>query len=194
MPTATNTVTPQELARVFSRRLVETIGEDNRQAVVELNAQDNPSICHSHDYCDALQVMIDACDELGIPTDDVTSEAFAALTDEAWSIAKAAEFRQPAQATIGHTPGPYHRAGLLICANTPRGQAEIASVHDSSEYVLRLEAEANANLFTAAPELLAACKSLLARFEKSKRDYMPRPLDQDEWIDRLQSLIAKATP
>lgn len=61
-----------------------------------------------------------------------------------------------------HTPGPYYRAGLLICANTPKGQAELAIVDTYCEYVSRLTADANANLFCAAPDLLAACKAFLA--------------------------------
>lgn len=49
-------------------------------------------------------------------------------------------------------------------------------------------------LHESARDLLVACEAILARFQKAKASYMPRPIDQDEWIDRLQSLIAKAKP
>lgn len=80
------------LAKAFSRRLIAEIGEDNWRKVIELNqAEDNPNVCRSHDFCDANQIMLEACQELGIEQ-DVQSERFQALTDAAWSIAKDNDF------------------------------------------------------------------------------------------------------
>jgi hypothetical protein len=82
-----------ELAQVFSRLLVSQIGDDNWHKVIELNdSESDARICHSHDFCDANQIMLDACEELSIPADDVTSEEFVTLTDAAWDIAKSNDF------------------------------------------------------------------------------------------------------
>jgi hypothetical protein len=44
-------LTPAEFAEVRKRNAAET----------------NPLICHSHDFCDANMVMLDAIERLGIP-------------------------------------------------------------------------------------------------------------------------------
>jgi hypothetical protein len=101
-----------------------------------------------------------------------------------------------------HTKGPWNYAGScepierepgVSVEQVWQGGRVIAEVMTTEESTLGVdEGWSNARLIAAAPEMFAACESLLARFEKSKRDYMPRPLDQDEWIVRLQSIIAKA--
>ncbi len=82
-----------KLAAEFSRLLVNQIGDENWQRVIELNESEaNPAICHSHDYCDANQVMLDACESLGISVDNPLADEFVAITDAAWSIAKSNDF------------------------------------------------------------------------------------------------------
>ena len=68
----------------------------------------------------------------------------------------------------GHTPGPWRICLGLICADTPKGQAELASVYKESEYVAPLPHIANARLMAAAPDLLAACKASLEQMGLTK--------------------------
>lgn len=66
-----------------------------------------------------------------------------------------------------HNKGPWYIArhygssGFEVCAHTPAGDVELATVHDESEYVPSLPAEANARLMAAAPELLTALEELM---------------------------------
>lgn len=65
------------------------------------------------------------------------------------------------------TPGPWFVIDIpggdsLVAADTPKGQAELVTVHREAEYVKRLPAEANAALIAAAPELLAAVEALVS--------------------------------
>ena len=67
-----------------------------------------------------------------------------------------------------HTPGPWRYEpwrgdGRFICADTPKGQVELATVHSQSEYVARLPELANARLMAAAPKLLEAVVALRDR-------------------------------
>lgn len=74
-------------------------------------------------------------------------------------------------AKAGHTPGPwgYHgdktRGGDRIVTHEGGefGREALAQALDFNEYARDVEADANARLIAAAPELLAACKALLAR-------------------------------
>jgi hypothetical protein len=52
-------------------------------------------------------------------------------------------------------------SGFEVCAQSPTGQAELATVHEQCEYVPSLPAEANARLMAAAPELLTALEELM---------------------------------
>lgn len=50
-----------ELAFRFSRLLLDDIGAANLATVIERNAANvNPSVCHSHDFCDANMTMLTA--------------------------------------------------------------------------------------------------------------------------------------
>jgi hypothetical protein len=79
------------LAERFQTRLREAIGPDALRQVTELNAAETvKGVCHSHDFCDANEVMLLALDDLGLPSpvgedEDARDEADA-LVGEAWAI------------------------------------------------------------------------------------------------------------
>lgn len=63
----------EDLAKDFSKRLIEYNSVATMRKVVELNKlEKNKSICHSHDYCDTNQFIIDTLETIGItfPFDD----------------------------------------------------------------------------------------------------------------------------
>lgn len=75
----------EALAREFCRVLNHwlspaQIGEINRRNA----ANENKSVCASHDYCDANQAMLDAMDVLGIEFNDDSHD----LINRAWEIAR----------------------------------------------------------------------------------------------------------
>lgn len=47
----------------------------------------DPRICHTHDFCDSNQAMIDAFARLGVEY-DTQSDAHHALGQQAWALAK----------------------------------------------------------------------------------------------------------
>ncbi len=66
------------------------LSEIDLRNAASLTAGDS-SICHSHDFCDSNQAMIDALDQLGIefnPQDEKQCE----LINSAWAIAKQSGF------------------------------------------------------------------------------------------------------
>lgn len=74
-----------ELAKAFSEELGRVLTAEQMDEVNRLNATEtNKSICHSHDFCDANQVMLDALGGENEGQDD--------LITQAWDIAKNAEF------------------------------------------------------------------------------------------------------
>jgi hypothetical protein len=80
--------TPEKLAKEFAYVLKVWLSIDQQARVLILNkAEQNPSICHSHDFCDANQAMIDALKNIGIESDCQSDEQMA-LINEAWDIAK----------------------------------------------------------------------------------------------------------
>lgn len=88
---------PHALARAFASELRDEI-QDAIFTVVALNDDEaEPNICHSHDFCDANQVMIDAWAKVaGVECScDSNNEAETALWNEAWDIAKKAKFSRP---------------------------------------------------------------------------------------------------
>lgn len=89
-------ITPRTLADEFSRRLRDALTVDELAEVVAANARErSPLICHSHDYCDANQVMLDAEEAIGLesfPEDERERAEERSLVDEAWCIAKARGF------------------------------------------------------------------------------------------------------
>jgi hypothetical protein len=77
-----------ELAKAFSEELRRVLTADEMGEVNRLNAEEaNSGVCHSHDFCDANQVMLDAMGDEFENTDEQN-----ALISQAWNIAKAAEF------------------------------------------------------------------------------------------------------
>jgi hypothetical protein len=87
-----NTPNAYELATAFSRILRDTLTDEQLSDVRARNAAEtNPSICHSHDYCDANQVMIDALQSVGYPY-SMDDDALFALECDAWELARAGKF------------------------------------------------------------------------------------------------------
>jgi hypothetical protein len=84
------------IARMFSDDLRAFLGSDKMLQVIARNRHEpDKLICHSHDFCDPNQIMIDLFDRLGLdclPEDDSERRLALALCDKAWSIAKAREF------------------------------------------------------------------------------------------------------
>lgn len=84
--------TALELAKAFAEELGTVLTAEQLEKVNDLNADARYSglknVCHSHDFCDANQVMIDAMGKFGLEY----SADHNALINEAWEIAKQAEF------------------------------------------------------------------------------------------------------
>lgn len=81
------------LAAAFSRLLHEELGARTMAEVVTRNAHEpDPTICHSHDFTDANQLMATAWEELAGYTPDGNDEAQAAVWRAAWHAARAAGF------------------------------------------------------------------------------------------------------
>ena len=92
------TPTAQEVAREYSKVLRDWLSEEEMAEVIRLNkAQANPSVCHSHDFCDANMAMQEAFRNLKTTTpfdasgDDEEAQV-TELWNEAWDIAKKSEF------------------------------------------------------------------------------------------------------
>ena len=87
-----NTPDTYDLATAFSRILRDTLTDEELSDVRKLNAAEpNPSICHTHDYCDANQCMIDALHSVGYPH-SMDDDALFALECDAWELARAGKF------------------------------------------------------------------------------------------------------
>ncbi len=81
-----------DLAAAFSVGLEEALTPWEFDEVLRLNAAEtDPLICHSHDFCDANMVMLEAFEALG-GTFDPADEGQATLTNAAWDIAKKCGF------------------------------------------------------------------------------------------------------
>lgn len=79
-----------ELAKAFAEKLNEVLTAEQMEQVNDLNAgarYAGLNVCHSHDFCDANQVMLDALGEEFDNSDEQNK-----LINEAWEIAKRAEF------------------------------------------------------------------------------------------------------
>lgn len=85
---------PKTLARAFSYQLRQEIGLIDLMTVIRLNREEeNKNICHSHDFCDANMVMLDAGVVLGYWTEEnFDLDDCSAIVNDAWAIAKAANF------------------------------------------------------------------------------------------------------
>lgn len=78
-----------DLARAFAEELNSTLTPEQMEEVNLRNTEDtDKSICHSHDFTDANQVMLNALARFGM---DFSVDG-TALINDAWDIAKCAEF------------------------------------------------------------------------------------------------------
>lgn len=82
------------LARQFCLVLRDTLSPAQMAEVVRRNAaQPDPSICHSHDYCDANMAMAEAWGMLStVPCGADCPDAVNAIWSAAWGLAKDANF------------------------------------------------------------------------------------------------------
>ena len=84
--------TTQAIGAKFGFILLAEIGAANFEAVATLNAAEkNPEICHSHDFCDANEVMAEAFAAVVGRSIDLQSDADSELWSEAWASYKAAK-------------------------------------------------------------------------------------------------------
>lgn len=83
---------PEQLASEFKSVLSYWLTRDELIQIDLLNAgDDNSSVCHSHDFCDANQAMLDAMERHGMDFDP-SDESQASLINAAWTIAKQSGF------------------------------------------------------------------------------------------------------
>lgn len=78
------------LGQRFATKLREAIGAKNFRAMQKRNAKEtSQGICHSHDFCDANMVMLEAMQELrpDLAALDCNTEAFCAPFNAAWEWA-----------------------------------------------------------------------------------------------------------
>lgn len=81
-----------QLAATFSCLLEEETSGEQFADMIRRNAvETDPSICHSHDLCDANQVMLDAMELHGWEYGGGSSEENA-FVSRAWDAAKRARF------------------------------------------------------------------------------------------------------
>lgn len=104
----------ERLAREFARRLRAEIGEAGMAEVVSRNkAERNPAICHSHDFVDSNQTMLDAWQQVApggalprFPLRGVEAEVW----DTAWGMAKYNYFWVVVAEQDPHEPRDYNDA------------------------------------------------------------------------------------
>lgn len=74
----------EALAKAFGAKILEWIGPSEMAEVVRLNkAEKDSRICHSHDFCDANQAMLDVFEEVGL--DALKHDE---LSAKVWNLAK----------------------------------------------------------------------------------------------------------
>lgn len=85
----------EQLARKFSDKIAMTHTSEECELIIKRNREeDDPHICHSHDFCDANELMMMAyCEVYAITEDefDMTPETISRI-NEAWAIAKTYNF------------------------------------------------------------------------------------------------------
>ncbi len=85
--------TANRIAANFSLRLRHYLTAEQMAATVAANlTEKNPSICHSHDYCDANVFMAEAFETVTGRAVNLQSEDDDYLWAEAWGIAKSNAF------------------------------------------------------------------------------------------------------
>lgn len=84
--------TIEELAKKFSEVLRAHLGYEEMTELIIKNAnEDDPVICHSHDFIDANMVMLEAFESFGIPEAKIFID-LQWLWNEAWELAKKNNF------------------------------------------------------------------------------------------------------
>ncbi len=83
------TILANHLADRFTKHLRKYVGDENMKEIARRNRKKPvlPHVCHSHDFCDANQAMIDAWKELW-PEMEFDIDEHADLINEAWEIAR----------------------------------------------------------------------------------------------------------
>ena len=84
-----------QISVIFSNLVKKTLTFHELRLVIKLNKREiNTGICHTHDHCDANELMMNAFDMAGIVKADeqISDEKFIPLWNEAWDIAKKNEF------------------------------------------------------------------------------------------------------
>lgn len=97
--TTSEAPTHENVARKFSELLLAELGRETLLKIVHENmSEENPEICHSHDFCDANEVMNDALEwfDFELYSDSGLNQETEKVFSAAWKIAKANNFFLPA--------------------------------------------------------------------------------------------------
>lgn len=85
----------ETLASEFTIVIREWLTPDQCREIDSRNAAEtDAAICHSHDFCDANQAMIDALERFNVEL-DLQDDAQRNLMQDAWNIAKRIGFGTP---------------------------------------------------------------------------------------------------
>lgn len=88
-----NSPTVEMLANAFSRILRKELTESIINEIIRRNREENnPNVCHTHDFCDSNVIMDDALATLGVIT-DIQSDRQQYLWCAAWDLAVKNEFK-----------------------------------------------------------------------------------------------------
>lgn len=80
------------VAKRFSKEIRDFVSEEQMKLIIERNREEkSPSICHSHDFCDANEIMIRAMKKV-TGNNDPCSEQFIKIAGPAWELAFQKEF------------------------------------------------------------------------------------------------------
>lgn len=101
MPPHAILVDARALALEFSRALAKSMTPEQLALVVSLNASEPDSgVCHSHDFCDANEVMLSALANLaGQAASAAPTGSLLATEQAAWNIARRCGFSESRIAT-----------------------------------------------------------------------------------------------
>lgn len=101
-----NYVMVEDLARAFFDELDSSLTSEQLREVCRRNAAEtDPIICHTHDFIDANECMIDAwakCE--GFPEFDLQNDEHTALWSAAWDECKR-DYLQPENGNVGPVEG-----------------------------------------------------------------------------------------
>ena len=91
---------PQLLADEFSQRVRDHLSPEQMQQVLTRNLSGNPSVCATHDFVDANELMAQAFVQVMGREPEASSSLDAELWNCAWSIAKNANFARPLRLVV----------------------------------------------------------------------------------------------